>query len=572
MTAGTDRMSDGAGAADRGRVLVVSQLPPPVHGSTVMTRRLLDTVAALGFEPVLVERRFSRTIGSVGRPSAGKLVAVPGLLIRIGRAALRRDPGVAVVFLTNRTGSFLVDVAVLALLRVLGVRILLYVHTVGFRALAARGMGWRSLVRWSLTTGRVVTLGQSLVADVAPFVRDAPVVIPNVTAVPAESKRTAVGADRASGPAEHRDGAPSHVVYLSNLQPEKGAITFVQVARTLLDRGLDLRFTIAGAGSDEQVAAVASAVVTQGLEDRVHLRGPVGDHAKWDLLGAADVLLFPSTYPFEAQPLSIIEAMACGVPVVAYDTGGVRDLVVDGVTGRLVTPPDPAALADAVAAVVTGPAIAADMRTATRARFTVNHSPAAYRDAWNDLLEMPANAETVPPFGGSADFAGSAASFRALVAADWAANPRDLKSRSVLLAFRFCQWAIRDPERPRTWSWAMVALYRFWTEFGIGLELRPKTRVGGGLTIYHGYGLVVNDHTRIGSDVVIRNGVTIGHRIDGGPTPIIGTGVQLGAGAIVLGGVTIGAGARIGAGAVVLTDVPAGASAVGNPARIIGAA
>lgn len=171
---------------------------------------------------------------------------------------------------------------------------------------------------------------------------------------------------------------------------------------------------------------------------------------------------------------------------------------------------------------------------------------------------------------GAGGFADSFAAFRTLTAADWAANPRDFKSRAVLVAFRLAQLAMGTPARLRLRAVIPVALYRAWTESVVGIELRPKTRVGGGLTIYHGYGLVVNDHTVIGEHVVLRNGVTIGHRVDGGPSPRIGDRVRFGVGAIVLGDIAVGDDAQIGAGAVVLHDVPAGRSAVGNPARILG--
>ena len=115
-------------------------------------------------------------------------------------------------------------------------------------------------------------------------------------------------------------------------------------------------------------------------------------------------------------------------------------------------------------------------------------------------------------------------------------------------------------------------LYRCWTEGMLSLELRPKTHVGGGLTIYHGYGLVVNDHAHIGRNVVLRNGISIGNREPGGGCPRIGDGVQIGAGAIVIGDIEIGNQARIAAGAVVIHSVPAAATAVGNPARVLGIA
>lgn len=104
----------------------------------------------------------------------------------------------------------------------------------------------------------------------------------------------------------------------------------------------------------------------------------------------------------------------------------------------------------------------------------------------------------------------------------------------------------------------------------MGVELRPKTLVGPGLTIYHGFGLVVNDHAKIGAGVTLRNGVVIGNKVTDGACPTIDDGVQVGANAVILGDVRIGAGAKIGAGAVVVRDVLAGSVVVGNPAREIG--
>ena len=74
---------------------------------------------------------------------------------------------------------------------------------------------------------------------------------------------------------------------------------------------------------------------------------------------------------------------------------------------------------------------------------------------------------------------------------------------------------------------------------------------------------------RSAANCVLRHGVTIGNRVDGGPVPVLEDNVDLGAYAQILGGVRIGRGARIGAMSVVLSDVPADATAVGAPARVI---
>jgi serine O-acetyltransferase len=105
-----------------------------------------------------------------------------------------------------------------------------------------------------------------------------------------------------------------------------------------------------------------------------------------------------------------------------------------------------------------------------------------------------------------------------------------------------------------------------------GIEIHPAAKIGKGLFIDHGLGVVIGETTIIGNDVTIFQGVTLGGR--GNETtkkrhPTLCDGVMVAAGAKVLGPITIGREAKIGANAVVLADVPPYATAVGIPARII---
>lgn len=153
---------------------------------------------------------------------------------------------------------------------------------------------------------------------------------------------------------------------------------------------------------------------------------------------------------------------------------------------------------------------------------------------------------------------------------DWRANRGDVRIQLALALFRVCHQLRSDGSRcPRAVARLVCMFYLVIVEWTWGIEVPWITRVGPGLVIHHGTGIVVNGAARLGASVQLRQNVCLGARVPGGESPTLGDGVSVGAGALVLGGITIGAGARIGAGAVVLIDVPAGRVAVGNPARVL---
>ena len=109
------------------------------------------------------------------------------------------------------------------------------------------------------------------------------------------------------------------------------------------------------------------------------------------------------------------------------------------------------------------------------------------------------------------------------------------------------------------------------SRFFTGIEIHPGAKIGKGLFIDHGTGVVIGETTEIGDNVTLYQGVTLGGtgKDIGKRHPTLGNDVVVGAGAKVLGPINIGTGSKIGANAVVLKDVLPRATAVGIPARVI---
>jgi serine O-acetyltransferase len=108
---------------------------------------------------------------------------------------------------------------------------------------------------------------------------------------------------------------------------------------------------------------------------------------------------------------------------------------------------------------------------------------------------------------------------------------------------------------------------RFFTQ----IEIHPGARLGRGVFIDHGSGVVIGETAVVGDDVTIYQGVTLGGTSlqHGKRHPTVEDGAVIGLHSAVLGAITVGAGAKVGGGSVVVKDVPPNATVVGIPARIV---
>jgi glycosyltransferase involved in cell wall biosynthesis len=187
---------------------------------------------------------------------------------------------------------------------------------------------------------------------------------------------------------------------VARLEPEKGHPTLLEAWPMVLERVPDARLLIVGEGSQRDA-----------LEARAEDLGLLGEPCEGDacvgtrharpgakvvftgrrddvpaVTAALDVAVLPSYR--EAQGLVILEAMALGRPVVASNVGGIPEMIEDGVTGLLVAPRDPEALADAIVRVLTDHPLADTMARAGRVlahdRFCVDRMVRALQDVYEE--------------------------------------------------------------------------------------------------------------------------------------------------------------------------------------------
>ena len=156
---------------------------------------------------------------------------------------------------------------------------------------------------------------------------------------------------------------------VGRLEPQKGFDVLLRAMAIVRGRVPEARLSIAGEGGER--AALEDLIDTLGLEENVTLLGRREDVP--ELMREATALVHPARW--EGFGLVLLEAMREGLPVIATRVGAIPEVVEDGVTGRLVPPDDPGALAAVIVELLQDPAACAAAGEAGFARLTVRFSP-----------------------------------------------------------------------------------------------------------------------------------------------------------------------------------------------------
>lgn len=137
-----------------------------------------------------------------------------------------------------------------------------------------------------------------------------------------------------------------------------------------------------------------------------------------------------------------------------------------------------------------------------------------------------------------------------------------LHIRFSIALLRFCNYLYFN-KTLRFLRFPFVLLYTIIVRWIFSIDIPVGTRIGKGLWVYHGFGIVIHRDCVVGSNCIIRHGVTIGNKNGGSGVPAIGHSVDIGCNVIILGDIIIGDNVTIGAGAIVTKSIPNDKTVIG---------
>lgn len=302
------------------KVLIISQVPPPTHGSSIMTLRLFEALSSAGIETSVVSKPFSMSISDIGQNYFRKIFKVPAFLREIRKELKHKENVKSILFLTNRLPSFYLDVIVVLLAKAHKSEVIAYLHTSGFQRLAKASALNRFLLKcvfgWCTD---VVTLSASLSREITSVVPDRKIkVIPNFT--PHFSTFTPEGALKRY--------SNRTIVFVGNLIQTKGYMDFIEVFKKTFAIDNRIRAILIGAESRKgQLVEIRDEIRRLGLGGKLQVTGELSSEEIQEHMQRGALFVYPTKYSFEAQPLVLLEALSTGLPVLSYCAGSIADFI-----------------------------------------------------------------------------------------------------------------------------------------------------------------------------------------------------------------------------------------------------
>lgn len=348
------------------KVLVVGQTPPPHGGQAIMIERLVKSRLP-GVALLHARMAFSSHLNEVGRFRWSKVAHLLALIVRIVHARVVHN--VRILYYPpagpDRVPMYR-DWAILLSTRWLFAKTIFHFHAGGVSKLYDQLPSWQ---RWLFRRAYFHADAAVRISDLNPedgkrLEARREYVVPNGIDDPCPGLR--LPRARATVTANR----PLRILFVGILRESKGLLVLIEACGRLAARGVPFRLEIMGApDGDEFVARVKVRVTELKLDRQVHFLGVLVGTDKFAAYARSDVYCMPTFYECETFGVVFIEAMACGLPVVATNWRGIPSIVEESETGFLVEPHDVGAVADRLAVLAQDPQLRERMGAAGREKF-----------------------------------------------------------------------------------------------------------------------------------------------------------------------------------------------------------
>lgn len=323
----------------KSRILFVLHLPPPVHGAAVVGKCIHDSERVnRAFDCHYVNLTTAQSLEDIGKGGLKKLLAYCKKLREIYQAIRQTRPDYVYVTPNTAKGPFYKDFVIVEWCKLWsGKKAILHFHNKGVSTRQDRWLD-NLLYRRFFHHTEVILLGKPLYEDIKKYVDEKRVhYCPNGIEALTATKRS--GAPTIREATKRNEVATltevPRILWLTNIMLTKGLMEFLDALVVLKERNVGFLVDFVGGMTAEITEEqFQQALATRGLETCTQYAGRKYGEEKERFFNGADIFVLPSYT--EAFPLTILEAMQHGLPIVATNVGGISTAVENGINGILI--------------------------------------------------------------------------------------------------------------------------------------------------------------------------------------------------------------------------------------------
>ena len=314
---------------EKPRILFVGTLPPPVHGSAVVSQQIKDSkLINETFDGDWVNLGTSRSMDEIGNRTLAKPFRLVGALAKEFWLLLTHNYELCYMAITCHGTGFLKDSPFVLMAKMFRKKIVIHQHNKGMANDVDR-WPYRWLLPLCYKNAKVILLSWYLYPDIEKVVpRENVVICPNGIKVQS-SELSFESQLKVESSEVHSNNVP-RLLFLSNLIESKGVLVLLDALKVLKDKGYSFICDFVG-GETKEIDAkrFEEEVEKRGLNELAIYRGRKYGEEKEKAFEQSDVFVLPTYYSNECFPLVLLEAMQHGLPCVTTDEGGIRDIVVN---------------------------------------------------------------------------------------------------------------------------------------------------------------------------------------------------------------------------------------------------
>lgn len=337
------------------------QLPPPVHGASVVNKTIKDSdVINNAFESMYIDISPAKDMSDLGKISPSKVIRFFGIFLNSIFTYLRFRPHLIYLTLSPHGMAFYKDSLILLCIKLLGGKVVVHMHGKGVKKAAERNSLLLKYYRSVFKNVSVIHLSNSLFKDLDGI------------------------RDPSSGIYELNNGIPDEAneqtcpkkvdiinfLYLSNFVRTKGADTLLKAINNLSNKYKGrFKLKLVGGFPDSEFKKELSQIIKPEFKNDVEIIGPLYGVDKYRALQKSDVFILPTRFKNECFPLSILEAMSFRLAIISTREGAIPDIVISEENGFVIDKEDERSLADIISMYIDNTSLATDHGNRARELF-----------------------------------------------------------------------------------------------------------------------------------------------------------------------------------------------------------